>query len=91
MGGLCKVSWAKLRAAFIVLRDGKAKIWTSRCCAAAAAAGTSIYAATLRAEDVPQISVNWGQKVGLNSRFEQYAEVFIGELENWYDNTLSKT
>ena len=23
MGGLCKVSWAKLRAAFIVLRDGK--------------------------------------------------------------------
>ena len=91
MSGLPNVSWAELRAAFIVLRDGKAKNWTSRCCAAAAAAATSVYAATLRAEDVPQISVNWGQKVGLNLRFEQYAEVFIGWLKNWHVDTLSKT
>ena len=69
----------------------KQKNCTSRYCAAAAAAATSIYAATLRAEDVPQISVNWGQKVGRNSRFEQHAEVFTGELENWHVNTLSKT
>ena len=91
-----RVGYLKFPGRSYVLRSScyvsvKQKKYTSRCCAAAAAAATNIYAATLRAEDVPQISVNLGQKVGLNSRFEQYAEVFIGELENWHVNTLSKT
>ena len=90
------VGYLKFPGRSYVLRSScyvsvKQKNCTSRCCAAAAAAATSVYAATLRAEDVPQISVNWGQKVGLNSRFEQYAEVFICELENWHDNSWSKT
>ena len=90
------VGYPKFPGRSYVLRSScyvtvKQKNCTSRYCAAAAAAATSIYAATLRAEDVPQIFVNCGQKVGRNSRFEQHAEVFTGELENWHVNTLSKT
>ena len=90
------MGYAKFPGRSCVLRSScyvtvKQKNCTSRYCAAAAAAATSIYAATLRAEDVPQISVDWGQKVGWHSRFEQHAEVFTGELENWHVNTLSKT
>ena len=51
-------------------------------CAAAAAAAELVPAVTLILENDSRISVNWGQKVGLYSRFEPYVEVFIGELEN---------